>query len=288
MNLLLLPLIEKETIKLFESKIIVSLRFSRWLANLVPIRNKSREIRLCVDFRNLNKVSLKDNYPLPKMDHILQRIVGSQRMSTLDGFSGYNQISEHPNDQEKIAFTTPWVAFMYAKMPFCLMNVGATFQIAMDIAFSEENGRFVVIYLDDITVYSKSDKDNLEHLKQVFQKCKKFRISLNPKKSNFSMKERNLLGHVISEEGIMIDPSRVSTIQKIYISRNKKKVQSFLGKVNFLRIFITNFAEVVKYITNMLRKDNGVKWTVEAKQSFVEIKKSLIEASILVSPNFTK
>ena len=127
MNPLLLPLIENEIRKLFEAKIIVSFRFSKWLANLVPIRKKSGEIRLCVDFRNLNQVSLKDKYPLPKMDHILQRVVGSQRMSMLDGFLGYNQVAVHPDDQEKITFTTPWGTFMYPKMPFGLMNVGATF-----------------------------------------------------------------------------------------------------------------------------------------------------------------
>ena len=117
MNPLLLPLIEKEVKKLFDAKIIVSLRFSKWLANLVPVRKKSGEIRLCVDFRNLNQVSLKDNYPLPKMDHILQRVVGSQRMSMLDGFLGYNQVAVHPEDQEKTTFTTPWGTFMYAKCP---------------------------------------------------------------------------------------------------------------------------------------------------------------------------
>jgi hypothetical protein len=91
-------LIEKEIKKLFEAKIIVSLRFSKWVENLVPFRKKSGEIRLCVDFRNMNRVSLKDNYPLPKMDHILQKVVGSQKMSMLDGFSGYNQIMVHPDD----------------------------------------------------------------------------------------------------------------------------------------------------------------------------------------------
>lgn len=127
MNPLLLPLIEKKVKKLFDAKIIVSLRFSKCLTNLVPVRKKSGEIRLYVDFRNLDQVSLKDNYPLPKMDHILQRVVGSQRMSMLDGFLGYNQVVVHPDDQEKAAFTTPWGIFMYAKMSFGLMNVGATF-----------------------------------------------------------------------------------------------------------------------------------------------------------------
>jgi hypothetical protein len=121
-NHLLLPLIEKEINKLFEANIIVSLRFYKWVENLVPIRKKSGEIRLCVDFRNLNRVSLKDNYPLPKMDHILQKVVGSQKISMLDGFLGYNQIMVHLDDQEKTTFTTPWGTFIYAKMPFTLMN----------------------------------------------------------------------------------------------------------------------------------------------------------------------
>ena len=153
MNHLLLPLIEKEIIKLFEAKIIVSSRFSKWLANLVPVRKNSGEIRLCVDFRNINKVPLKDNYPLPKMGHILQKVFGSQRMSMLDGCSRYNQVAVHPKDQENTTFTTPWGSFMYAKIPFGLMNVGDTFQREMDIAFSEEKDRFVVIYVDDITMH---------------------------------------------------------------------------------------------------------------------------------------
>jgi hypothetical protein len=94
---------------------------------MVPVRKKSGEIRLCVDFRNLNKSSLKDNYPLPKMDHILEKVVGANRMSMIDEFSGYNQIVVNEHDKEKIAFTTPWGTFMYDKIPFGLMNVGATF-----------------------------------------------------------------------------------------------------------------------------------------------------------------
>jgi hypothetical protein len=102
-----MPLIEKEIKKMYDSKIIVPLRFSKWVSNLVPTRKKTGEIRLCIDFINLNKVSLKDNYPLPKMDHILQKVVGASRISLLDGFSDYNQVLLHPDDQEKTTFTTP-------------------------------------------------------------------------------------------------------------------------------------------------------------------------------------
>jgi len=157
-NPVLLPLIEKEVKIMYDAQIIAPIRYSDWVSNLVPTRKKTGEIRLCVDFRNLNKVSLKDNYPLPKMDHILQRVVGSSRISLLDGFSGYNQILVLEEDQYKTTFATPWGTFMYVEMPFGLMNIGATFQRAMDIAFAKEIHDFLVIYLYDITIFSKKRK----------------------------------------------------------------------------------------------------------------------------------
>jgi hypothetical protein len=184
---MLMSIIEKELKRMLDARIIVPLRYSNWVANLVPVRKKNGEIRLCVDFRNLNKCSLKENYPLPKMDHILQRVVGAHRISLLNGYSGYNQIAVCEEDKEKTTFTTPWGTFMYDKMPFGLMNTGATFQRAMDIAFVGEKDKFMVIYLDDITIFSKSDDEHLQHLEQVFQKCRRYKISLNPRKSHFSM-----------------------------------------------------------------------------------------------------
>jgi hypothetical protein len=279
---------EREVKKLLDAQIIVPLRYSSWVANLVPVRKKSGEIRLCVDFRNLNRSSRKDNYPLPNMEHILQRVTGASRISMIDGFSGYNQISVMPEDREKIAFTTPWVTFMYAKMPFKLMNAGATFQRAMDIAFIGEKDEFVVIYLDDITVFSKTDIEHRCHLKRVFLKCRKFGLSLNPKKSLFAMKEGKLLGHIVSVEGVRIDPDRVEAIQALSLPRSKKEVQAFLGRINFLRRFVSNFVELVKHITTMLRKGHEIKWTAEPRESFDQIKKALTEAPVLISPDYFK
>ena len=158
------------------------------------------------------------------MDHILQRVVGSKRISLLDGYSGYNQILVHPNDQLKTAFTTPWGTFMYVKMPFGLMNAGATFQRAMDIAFSEELGYFIIIYLNDVTVFSKIDEEHLAHLRKFFEKCRKFGISLKPKKTLFGLQEGKLLGHIISVEGIKIDPKRIEAILQISHPRNIKEL----------------------------------------------------------------
>jgi predicted phosphatase len=157
---------------------------------------------------------------------------------------------------------------MYDKMLFGLMNAGATFQRAMDIAFVGERDKFVVIYLNDLTVFSTSDAEHLVHLKQTFKKCRKFGLSLNPKKSHFAMQESKLLGHIVSKDRIKINPKRIEVIDTINIPRNVKEIQSFLGKINFLRRFIPNFAEIMKLITDMLKKNNETKWTSEAKVSF--------------------
>jgi hypothetical protein len=177
---------------------------------------------------------------------------------------------------------------MYEKMPFGLMNVGATFHRAMDIAFLGEKDKFMVIYLYDITIFSKFDDEHLQHLEQVFKKCKTYGISLNPRKSHFSMLEGKLMVHIISSRGIKIDPKRVCSFQKIEIPRNKKAIQSFIGKINFLRCFVPNFVVILKPITNMLKKDVVIKWFLEEKSSFQTIKQALVEAPVLANPDYTK
>jgi hypothetical protein len=168
------------------------------------------------------------------------------------------------------------------------MNAEATFQREMDIAFIGEKEIFVVIYMDDITAFSRYDKEHYHHLKKVFLKCRKFGLSLNPKKSFFSMKEGKLLGHIVSTEGVRIDPSRLEAIKTLSLARYKKEIQSFLGKIHYLRRFISNFVELVKFITSMIRKGNEVKWTFEARNSFDQIKKALTEAPFLIRPNYSK
>jgi hypothetical protein len=151
-------------------------------------------------------------------------------------------------------------------------------------AFSNEKDIFVVVYLDDITIYSETDEHHLQHLRTVFQKCIKFGISLNPKKILFSMEEGKLLGHIIFKDGIRIDPSRIEAIQKLDYPRNKKEIQSFNGRINFLRRFIPNLAEHLRELTNMLKKTGQVKWTEEAKKSFHQVKFALSHALSLSAP----
>jgi hypothetical protein len=159
------PTVKKELNKLLNAKIIFPVRHTQWVSNLVPVRKKSGEIRLCVDFQNLNRASDKDNYPVPPMEQILQQVSSSKRLSLLDGFSGYNQVLMSPPDQLKTTFRTPWGTYAYKKMPFGLINARATFQREMDISFHGLINQSIVVYLDDVTVFSKNKKDHLSHLR---------------------------------------------------------------------------------------------------------------------------
>jgi hypothetical protein len=140
------------------------------------------------------------------MDYLLQIVVGSEMMSMLDGFLGYNQVEVEEEDQHKTTFTTPWGMFAYHRMPFGLINASATFQRCMRKTFTDLKDQIIVIYLDDLTVFSKKRKDHIEDLRKVLQRCRDHGISLNPKKSVFCVIEGKLLGHIVSQEGIMIDP----------------------------------------------------------------------------------
>ena len=138
------------------AKIIFPVRHTTWVANLVPVRKKSGDIIICIDFQNLNRASLKDNYPVPSMEQFLQSVCGSTMLYLLDGFSRYNQVLVTKEDRLKMKFRTKWGTYTYSKIPFRLINVGATFQWAMDIAFKVLINKSIVVYLNDIMVYSKT------------------------------------------------------------------------------------------------------------------------------------
>jgi ribonuclease HI/transposase InsO family protein len=282
------PTVQKELNKLLSAKIIFPVRHTQWVSNLVPVRKKNGEIRLCVDFRNLNKASEKDNYPVPPMEQILQQVSGSERLSLLDGFSGYNQVLMSPSDQLKTTFRTPWGTYAYRKMPFGLINAGATFQRAMDIAFRGLINHSVVVYLDDVTVYSKNKNDHLAHLRVVLLRCRKYGISLNPKKSIFAVEQGKLLGFIVSSDGMIIDPERTQVIAKLPPPTSKKSMQSFLGQINFVRRFVPSFSEMVRPLQKLIKKDTQYHWGPTENQAFNDIKKAIIDAPSLMSPDFSK
>jgi hypothetical protein len=161
------------------------------------IRKNTREIRMCVDFRDLNKESIKDIFPFPNMEFLLHQVTGSTCMSMLDGFSGYNEVLVAKEDREKTTFITPWETYTYARIPFSLKNDGATFQRAMDHAFNGLIGKFMVDYQDDLTVHSNKRDDHIHHLRKVFERFRLYDVSLNPNKCSFAVTQGKLLGHIV-------------------------------------------------------------------------------------------
>jgi hypothetical protein len=167
-------------------------------------------------------------------------------------------------------------------MPFGLLNVGATFQRAMHFSFKELMGKFIELYQDDLTVFSKDRSDHISHLKQVFERCHKFGISLNPAKSVFEVDD------IILKDGVKIDPERVEAIKRVPIPQTKKALQSFLGQINFVRRSIPNLAETIKPILKLLKKDVKFEWTEEGRKAFKIIKDSISRSPMLISPDYSK
>jgi hypothetical protein len=148
-------------------------------------------------------------------------------------------------------------------MPFGLINTGATFQRAMDIEFQGLINKCVVVYLDDVTMYSKNREEHIQHLTQIFERCRKYGISLNPKKTIFDFEKGKILGHIIYQASSHIDPERIKAIAQLLLPHNKKVMQSFFEQINFVRKFTPDFVETIKPLQNMIRKDVEFKWDDE-------------------------
>jgi hypothetical protein len=158
----------------------------------------------------------------------------------------------------------------------------------MDFSFKELMGKIIEIYQDDLTVFSKDRSDHVSHLRQVFERCRKYGISLNPTKSVLGVDEGKLLGHIISNDGVKIDPKRVKAIEGIPLPQTKKALQSFLGQINFIRRFIPNLVELMKPILKLLKKDAKFEWTNEGRKYFNIIKDAITRSPVLISPDYSK
>ena len=222
------------------------------------------------------------------MENLLQSVTGAGMLSMLDGFSGHNQVRIKKEDREKTTFTTPWGTFEYIRMPFRLLNDGSTLQRAMDKAFNDLIGKITAIYQENLRVFSKEQDDHVKHLKKVFDRCRKFGISLNPKVSTFGIDEGKLLGHIVAKEGIRIDPERDQAINIIAAPHNVASLQSFFGKINFIQRFIPNLAELAKPLNALLKKDAKFVWDKTCETSFIKLKKAISTAPILACPDYIK
>lgn len=220
------------------------------------------------------------------MEQILQCVSSSEMISLLDGFSDYNQVLLAHEDQLKIFFWTKCGTYAYRKIPFDLANTRATFQRAMAIAFICLLGECVVVCLDDVTIFSRDKKDHITHLKKVFNRCRRYGISLNPKKIVFVVDEGKLLGFIISKHGMKIKLERTEAITKIPPPHKNNSIHLFLGRINFVKRFILNFVEIVKHMQDMIKKNVEFRWGSKEQEYFDKIKEDIAQAPTLLIPDF--
>ncbi|RVW80496.1 Retrovirus-related Pol polyprotein from transposon 17.6 [Vitis vinifera] len=245
------PSIVKEEIqKQLSVGFISVVEYPEWLANVVPVPKKDGKVRVCVDFRDLNKASPKDDFPLPHIDLLVDGTAGHSMLSFMDGFSGYNQILMAPEDMEKTAFITEWGTYCYRVMPFGLKNAGATYQRAATTLFHDMMHRDVEVYVDDMIVKSRGRADHLDALERFFERIRKFRLRLNPKKCTFGVTSGKLLGHILQ-----------------YISR-----------------FIARLTDICEPIFRLLRKNQPTVWNDDCQFAFEKIKEYLLSPPVLVPP----
>jgi len=271
--------------KLLKAGFIYLVPLINWVSNPVLVDKMQGTIRACINFRDLNKVYPKDNYPTPFIDQIIDECAANEIFSFMDGFSGYNQISICPEDQHKTNLICHWGTFAYRKIPFGLKNAGATFQRAMSYAFHDIK-HVIEAYLDDLVAHSQKRTDHPSHLRLVFERCHFYKIRLNPNKCIFMVTSGRLLGFIMSNEGIQVDPFKVEAIIQLPPLSSIQQLQSLQGKANFLRRFIENYAEITKGFMRLLRKGVPFVWDDFVQQSFNALKKELVSALLLSPPDY--
>ena len=240
---------EKEDIKrLLQAGFIRPARYVEWLSNIVPVLKKNGKLRVCIDFRNLNTATPKDEYPMPIADVLVDGVAGHKLLSFMDGHSGYNQIFIAEDDVHKTAFRCPGSigTFEWVVMPFGLKNAGATYQRAMNLIFHDMIGKFMEVYIDDVVVKSQDFNTHLKNLEKAFLRMRKHQLKMNPSKCAFGVQAGNFLGFLVHNRGIEIDQNKAKAIMQAKPPSNKKELQRFLGQVNFLRRFISNVASKTK------------------------------------------
>src|SRR3954469_20292434 len=274
--------IKEEVQKQISDGFLVNSEYPQWLANIVPVTKKDGKVRMCVDYKDLNKASSKDDFPLPHIDMLVDSTAKSKVFSFMDGFSGYNQIKMAPEDMEKTAFITPWGTFCYKVMPFGLKNAGATYQRAMTTLFHDMMHKEIEVYVDDMIAKSSTEEEHIEYLLKLFQRLRKYQLRLNPNKCTFGVRSGKLLGFIVSQRGIEVDPDKVRAIQEMPAPKTEKQVRGFLGRLNYISRFISQMTATCGPIFKLLRKDQGVVWTEDCQNAFDSIKECLLEPPILI------
>ncbi|MCQ7691370.1 reverse transcriptase family protein, partial [Salmonella enterica] len=222
---------------------------SPWGAPVLFVKKKDGSMRLCIDYRQLNQVTIKNKYPLPRIDDLFDQLQGTQVYSKIDLRSGYHQLKIREGDIQKTAFRTRYGHYEFLVMPFGLTNAPAAFMDLMNRVFHPYLDKFVIVFIDDILIYSKSIAEHEHHLKTVLEVLRQEKLYAKLSKCNFWLNEIMFLGHVISSAGISVDPHKIEAVIKWKQPSNVSDIRSFLGLAGYYRRFVEGFSKIVVQLT---------------------------------------
>ena len=258
------------------------------------VRKKTGELRMCIDYRALNKITIKNRYPLPRIDDLFDRLQGATTFSSLDLLSGYYQIRLPDSDVPKTAFRTPEGLFQYKVLPMGLTNAPSVFMAAMNRILRDL--KFAIVYLDDILIYSKNPEEHVEHVRQVLERLSLHSYYAKLKKCDFFKTSIKFLGHIVSAEGVSPDPTKVEIVKTWPTPKTVNDIRAFLGLANYFRKFIHNYSIISAPLVNLTKgnvskrksKVTSIGWDDNCQTAFEDLKKALVEAPVLALPDFTK
>lgn len=260
---------------------------SSYAAPVLFVKKKDGTIRMCIDYRALNKITIKNKYPLPRTDELFDRLQGATWFSKIDLRSGYHQVRIHPDDVHKTAFSTRYGLFEFLVLPFGLTNAPATFMHLMQDVFRPMLDESVIVFLDDILIYSKTKEQHMKHVKQVLELLRKHKLYAKGSKCDFLKRSVSFLGHVISEKGLEMEKEKVKAIQEWPVPKCVKDVRAFNGLAGYYRKFVKDFSTICAPLSELTKKESQLKftWTQEADHAFKKLKTAMTTAPLLALPD---
>ncbi len=242
-------------------------------------------LRACVDYRRLNALTKRNRAPLWRQDDLFDMLHGAKYFSSLDLTQGYHQIRIAQSDVERTAFAAPGGLYQFKMLPFGLCNAPSAFQSTMNLVLRELIGKCVVCYIDDILVFSRTEAEHLQHLRLVMDALRRHELFLKRKKCSFMQHEVKFLGHVFSDVGIKVYPTKVAVVQDWPAPLNVSYIRRFLGLSNYFRRFIKGYANLVRPMNDLLKKDAPFCWSAACESAFVAVKDAVQSAPVLVLPD---
>ena len=239
---------------------------------------------MCIDYRQINKVTIKNKCPLPRIEDLFDQLRGASVFSKIDLRSRYYQLRVKEVDFQKTAFRTRYGYYEFLVMPFGLTNAPAKFMDLMNWVFHPYLDQFVVVFIDDILVYSKDAQEHKHHLRITLQILRENQLFAKLSKCDFLLKEVSFLGHIVSADGIRVDPTKIEAVVSWKPPRNITEVRSFLGLAGYYRRFVQGFSVIASSLTRLLRKGVKFEWDDKCQSSFERLKKILVEAPVLIQP----